>query len=205
MKATRRQHWGGNSPAFAAGLLSLLEICKPRTRSSATRWWQNWEGDSPGEKKKNAIVVLDRSLRLRVACAIGLSPCHRTPSLCLLTPATAAVPLACVAPFCFARSISLSPSLCAAHPSRCQAACPRRPHLSLRGRGPPSNNFISFPPLSRWHAHPLTIGCCFLAEREHERERQSVRETEGKRERDGESEEGQKGTRSAQGRLRTQQ
>lgn len=158
--------------------------------------------------KKNTVVVLDRSLQLCVADAIGLSPCHRTPSLSLLTPATAAVPLPRVSPLRFAHSLSLSRSLCAAHPSRCQAACPRRPHLSLRGRGPPSNNFISFPPLSRWHAHPLTIGCCFLAEREQERERQSVRETECERdrERDGESERGGgKGTRSAQGRLRTQQ
>ncbi|MEQ2181293.1 hypothetical protein GOODEAATRI_009966 [Goodea atripinnis] len=31
--------------------------------------------------------------------------------------------------------------------------------------GLPSNNFISFPPLSRRPAPPLTMGCCFLPER----------------------------------------
>lgn len=54
---------------------------------------------------------------------------------------------------------SLSP-----HPSRCQAlvhsASPLAPWPGL-----PSNNFISFPPLSRRPAPPLTIGCCFLSEK----------------------------------------
>lgn len=52
----------------------------------------------------------------------------------------------------------------APHPSRCQAlvhsASPLAPWPGL-----PSNNFISFPPLSRRPAPPLTIGCCFLPEK----------------------------------------
>lgn len=55
----------------------------------------------------------------------------------------------------------------APHPSRCQAlvhfASPLAPWPGL-----PSNNFISFPPLSRRPAPPLTIGCCFLAEKKKE-------------------------------------
>lgn len=57
----------------------------------------------PGKRKKKK-----HSLQLRVADAIGLSPCHRTPSVSLLTPATAAVPLPRVSLLRFARLRYLS-------------------------------------------------------------------------------------------------
>lgn len=53
-------------------------------------------------------------------------------------------------------SLPLSP-----HPSHCQALVRCTSPLALWS-GLPSNNFISFPPLSRWPAPPLTIDCCFF-------------------------------------------
>lgn len=50
------------------------------------------------------------------------------------------------------------------HPSRCQALVHSTSPLAL-WPGLPSNNFISFPPLSRRHAPTLTIGWCFLPEK----------------------------------------
>lgn len=66
----------------------------------------------------------------------------------------------------------LSPSPRFTHPSGCQAlvrsGSPLAPWLGL-----PSNNFISFQPLSRRHAPPLTIGCCFITgEKKRRRDRQ---------------------------------
>lgn len=58
----------------------------------------------------------------------------------------------------------LSPSLrfsLAPHLSHCQALVHSTSPLAP-WPGLPSNNFISFPPLSRRPAPPLTIGCCFF-------------------------------------------
>ena len=92
------------------------------------------------------------ALHWMAAWSSALTP----PSVCLY--AIAAVwhlpPLPSPFPF-------LSPSPRFTHPSGCQAlvrsGSPLAPWLGL-----PSNNFISFQPLSRRHAPPLTIGCCFI-------------------------------------------
>lgn len=107
-------------------------------------------------------------------CTAASSSALTPPSVCLhvITAVWHLPPLPSPCPF-------LSPSPRFTHPSRCQAlvrsGSPLAPWLRL-----PSNNFISFQPLSRRHAPPLTIGCCFI--------------TVGKKRR-----------RDQQGRLRTQQ
>ena len=99
-------------------------------------------------------------------CMDGSSSGLTMLSVCLhvITPFWHLPPM--LLPSSFSRP-TLSPSprfSLAPHPSRCQALVHYASPLAL-WPGLPSNNFISFPPLSRRPAPPLTIGCCFLPDK----------------------------------------
>lgn len=135
---------------FWAALASLLRSSRGRIEASVS----------------SQRMIPNGWLEPGVNAAIASSPCHHTH----LTPATVDAPPPSPPPPRF----TLMP-----HPSRCQplvhSASPLAPWLGL-----PSNNFISFPPLSRRHAPPLTIGCCFITvgERKKKRRRGSAGQVE---------------------------
>lgn len=134
---------GGNGIALTGRLFSELP--------ARVRTYQ-------GRRQLPICMVLYGWFQLSINAAISPSPYHHTH----LTPATVAVPLPIFSP---------SPRFTRVpHPSHCQtlvhSASPLAPWLEL-----PSNNFISFPPLSRRHAPPLTIGCCFITVEEKKAQR----------------------------------
>lgn len=131
------------------------------------RWWTSL-GDWPSLLWASCLCeYVPRPMSAPCAwyCTAGSSSTLTMLSVCLhvITPFWHQPPSAFSCPF-------LSPSTrfsLAPHPSRCQALVHSTSPLAP-WPGLPSNNFISFPPLSHWHAPPLTIGCCFLPEKKKE-------------------------------------
>lgn len=161
-------------------------MCIQSLAEHLVKWTQIWGGDGhlwvtwPSLLWASCLCeYVPRPMSAPCAwyCTAGSSSTLTMLSVCLhvITPFWHQPPSAFSCPF-------LSPSTrfsLAPHPSRCQALVHSTSPLAP-WPGLPSNNFISFPPLSHWHAPPLTIGCCFLPEKK-------------------------KKHRATQGRLRTQQ